>query len=53
MKDLEGSKKFAFELFVLFWFDVFAIQPDFLTRSITTTLYFFVMDFFLQLLCME
>ena len=53
MEDLERSKKFAFELFVLFCFDVFAIQPDFFAWSIATVLYSFVMGSFLQFLYME
>ncbi len=53
MKDLEGSKKFAFELFVPLCFDVFAIQPDLLTRSIATALYSLSMGSLLQLLYIE
>ena len=53
MEDLEGSKKFAFELFVSLCFDIFAIQPDFLAQSIATVLYSFVMSFFLQFLYLE
>ena len=53
MEDSERFKKFAFELFVSLCFDVFAIQPDLLARSIATVFYSFVMGFFLQLLCIE
>ncbi len=53
MKDSEGSKKFAFELLVPLRLDVFAIQPDLLTRSVVTALYSIVMGFLLQLLCVE
>ncbi len=53
MEDLEESKKLALKLFVPLRFDVFAIQPDLFTWSIATALYFFIMGFFLQLLCME
>ena len=54
MEDSERSKKFAFELFVPLHFDVFAIQPDFLTWSIALIFYSFIIDSFLkQLLCME
>ena len=53
MKDLEKSKKFAFELFVSLCFDVFAIQPDFLAQNVVTTFYVFVMGFFLQFLYIE
>ena len=47
MEDLKESKKFALELFVPLCFDVFAIQLDFLARSVATALYSFVMGFFL------
>ena len=46
MEDSERSKKLAFELFVPFCVDAFAIQPNFLAWSIATALYSFVMDFF-------
>ncbi len=47
MEDLEGSKKFAFELLVPLCLDVFVIQPDLLARSIATALYSLVIGFFL------
>ena len=47
MKDLEKSKKFVFELFVPFCFDVFIIQPDLLAQSIVLAFYSFVMGSFL------
>ncbi len=47
MEDSEGYKKLAFKLLVPLRFDVFAIQPDFLTRSIATTFYSLVMGSFL------
>ena len=47
MKDLEGSKKFVFKLLIPLSFDVFAIQPDILARSIVTAFYFFLIGFFL------
>ncbi len=53
MEDSEGSKKLALELLVPLRFDVFAIQPDLLARSIAMALYSFVMGSFLQLLYME
>ncbi len=53
MEDLEGSKKFAFELLVPLRFDVFAIQPDLFTRSVASALYSLIMGFFLQLLCVK
>ncbi len=46
-------QKTCFKLLVLHYFDVFAIQPDFLAQSVSTTLYFFIVDSFLLLLCME
>ncbi len=53
MKDSEGSKELALELFVPFCLGVFAIQPDLLARSVATVLYSLVMGFLLQLLCVE
>ncbi len=53
MEDLERSKEFAFELLVPLCFDVFAIQPDLLARSIASTLYSLVIGSLLQFLCME
>ncbi len=52
MEDLEGSKKLALEIFIPFYFDVFAIQPDLLARSVATALNSFSMGLLLQLLCM-
>ncbi len=53
MEDSKRSKKFALKLLVPLRFDIFAIQPDFLARNVTTTLYSLVMSPFLQLLCVE
>ncbi len=53
MEDLKKSKKLVLELFILHCFDVFAIQLDFLAQSVAMALYFLVMGFFLQFLCME
>ena len=53
MEDLEKFKKLALKLFVLLYFGVFVIQPDFLAQSIVTALYSLVISFFLQFLCME
>ena len=53
MKDLEGSRKFAFELLVFLYFNVFTIHPDFLAQNIAIALYFFVIGSLLQLLCIE
>ena len=50
MEDLEKSKKFIFERFVLFCFDVFAIQLNLFARNIAMVLYSFIMGFFLQFL---
>ena len=46
IEDLEGSKKYLFKLFVPLCFDVFAIQLDFLVKSIATALYSIVIGFF-------
>ena len=53
MEDSEESKKLPFKLFVPLCFDVFTIQPDFLAQSIATAFNSFIINFFLQLLCME
>ncbi len=53
MEDLEESKKLAFKLLIPICFDVFAIQPDFLARSVATALYSLVIGFLLQLLYVE
>ncbi len=53
MDDLEGSKELALKLLVPLRFDVLAIQPDLLARSVATALYSLVMGFFLKLLCVE
>ncbi len=53
MEDLEDSKKLALELLVPLCFDVFAIQPDILARSVASALNSLVMGFFLQFLCIE
>ncbi len=53
MEDSEGSKKLAFELFVLLRFNVPAVQPNLLAQSVASALNLFVMGSFLQLLCVE
>ncbi len=53
MKDLEKAKKLVLKFSILFYFDIFTIQPDFLTRNIATALYFLIVGYFLQLLCIE
>ncbi len=53
MEDSEGSKKLVLELLVPLRFDVLAVQPDLLARSVTAALYSLVMSSFLQLLCVE
>ena len=50
MEDLEGFKKVALKFLIPVYFDVLVIQPDLLIRSIATSLYSFVMGFFLQFL---
>ena len=47
MKNLEQSKKYIFKRFILFCFDIFAIQPNFFIKSIAMAFYFFVVSFFL------
>ncbi len=47
MKDSEGSKKLALELLVPLCFDVLAVQPNLLTRSIAAALNSLVMGSFL------
>ncbi len=53
MEDAEGSKELTLELFIPLCFDVLAVQPDLLARSVATALYSIVMGSFLQLLCVE
>ncbi len=53
MEDSEGSKKLTLELLVSLHFDVLAIQPDLLARSIAAAFNSLVMGSFLQLLCVE
>ncbi len=53
MEDSEGSKKLVLKLLVPLRFDVLAVQPDLLSRSIAVALNSFVMGSFLQLLCVE
>ncbi len=53
MEDSERSKELALKLFVLIHFDVPAVQPDILARSVATALYSLLMGSFLQLLYME
>ncbi len=53
MEDLEGSKKLTLELLVPLHFDVLAVQPDLLARSIAAALNSLVIGSFLQLLCVE
>ncbi len=53
IEDLEGSKEFALEFLVPLCLDVFAIQPEFLARSIATALYSLIIGSFLQFLCVE
>ncbi len=47
MEDSEGSKKLALELLVSLRFDVSAVQPDLLARSIASALDSLVMGSFL------
>ncbi len=53
MEDLEESKKVALKFLIPLRLNVFAIQPDLLTQSVVTALYFLVMGSFLQFLCVE
>ncbi len=53
MEDSEGSKKLALELLVPFRFNVSAVQPDLLARSVASALNSLVIGSFLQLLCVE
>ncbi len=53
MEDLEGSKELALKLLVPLRFDVFAIQLDFLARSIAMALHSRVISFLLQFLFVE
>ena len=47
MENLKQSKKLIFKLFILFCFNIYAIQPDFLAQSVATALYSIIVGFFL------
>ncbi len=53
MKDLKRAKKLIFKFLVLLYFDVFAMQPDFLAQSVAMAFYSLVVSFHLQFLYME
>ncbi len=53
MENSEGSKKLVLKLLVPLRFDVSAVQPDLLARSVASALNSRVMGSFLQLLCVE
>ncbi len=53
MEDSKGSKILAVELLVPLCFDVSAVQPDLLARSVALALNSLVIGSFLQLLCVE
>ena len=53
MEDLKGFEKLIFQLFVLLYFDLFAIQLGFFTWSIAITFYSLIVDFFLQFLYLK
>ncbi len=53
MEDLEETKKLVLKLLVLLCFDVFTIQPDFLTQNVAIAFYSFIIYFFVQFLYME
>ncbi len=53
MEDSEYSKELDLKLILPLRFDVLAVQPDLLARSVTAALYSLVMSSFLQLLCVE
>ena len=52
MEDLEWPKELCFQLPVSFGLDVFAIQPNFITRSIAPRLDAFIVGPFLKFLGM-
>ena len=52
MKDPEWPKKLCLQLPVLFSLDIFAIQPNFITRSIAFRLNAFIVGPFLKFLGM-
>ncbi len=47
MEDSERAKNLVFKFLVLFYINVFLIQPDFLTWNVATAFYFFTVGFFL------
>ena len=50
IQNLKKIKKFDFQILILFGFDVFAIQPNFVFRSIASRLCIFIMSLLLKLL---
>ena len=51
-EDLKQFKKLCFQLPVLFGFDIFAIQPNFITRGIASRLDALIISLFLKFLAM-
>lgn len=47
---MKEAKKFSFKLVMLFGFDVFIIQPNFVARDIASKLYNLIMNLLLKLL---
>ena len=50
VKDLKWPKEFRFKFPILFGFDVFAIQPDFVTRDIAFWLCTLIVHLLLKIL---
>ena len=52
MEDLKRSKKHCIQLLILFGFDIFNIQPNFITKSIVFRLNTFIIGLLLKFLDM-
>ena len=50
VQNSKRPKKFRLQLLIAFGFDIFAVQPNFLARSVTSRLSSFIVSLFLQFL---
>ena len=50
VQNSKRPKKFCLQLLITFCFDIFAVQPNFLTKNINSRLRFFIVSSFLQFL---
>lgn len=53
MKNLERLEELGFELSILFYFDIFAIEPNFFIGCLAARLYALIVSSLLQFLSVE